>query len=120
MERRYTKSMFGKQKPKPTPAPEAKPDSELAADVKGIKTWITNTAEPARKESIRREQINRDGITSVNDRCIDNNSDTRKLWKEKDDEKTARDQEIADLRKANRLLKAELAKKADKPKPAKA
>ena len=108
--------MFGKKRSQPEPAPEAKPDSKTADDIKAIKAWITNTAEPARKESIRREQINRDGITSVNDRCSDNNSDTRKLWKEKDDEKAARDQEIADLRKANRLLKAELAKKANRAK----
>ena len=109
--------MFGKKRSEQ--APEAKPDSELATDVKGIKTWIADTAGPEFTEMSRREQANRDGITSVNDRCTDNNSDTRKLWKEKDTEKQAKDQEIAELHRIIRQLKTDLAKKADKPKPTK-
>ena len=104
-------------------APEAKPDSELAADVKGIKAWITNTAEPARKESIRREQINRDGLADVNNQCKDGRDKTQKLWIEKDKEHESLVKEITRLNKENRDLRTELAGKANRAKstkPAKA
>ena len=101
-------------------APEAKPDSEIADGIKNIKAWIVDIAGPKFKETDRRDKACRDGITRLNDRCTDNNSDTRKLWKEKDTEKQAKDQEIAELYRIIRQLKTDLAKKADKPKPAKA
>ena len=110
------------KKPKPA-APEAKPDSELATDVKGIKAWITNTAEPARKESIRREQINRDGLADVNNQCKDGRDKTQKLWIEKDKEHESLVKEITRLNKENRDLRTELAGKANRAKstkPAKA
>ena len=59
--------MFGKKRSEQ--APEFKPDIELATDVKGIKAWIADTAGPEFTEMSRRDQANRDGITSVNDRC---------------------------------------------------
>ena len=99
-------------------APEAKPDSEPADGIKNIKAWITDIAQPKFKESDRRDQVNRDAITRVNNRCTDFNKDTRKLWKEKDAEKQAKDQEIANLHRIIREIKIELDKKANKAKPA--
>ena len=54
----------------------------------------------------------------MNSRCTEFNDDTRKLWKEKDAEKDARNQEIANLHKIIRNLKIELDNKANKAKPA--
>ena len=51
--------------------PEAKPDSEPADDIENIKAWIVHIADPAFKESARRDQVNRDAITRVNNRCTD-------------------------------------------------
>ena len=110
--------MFHRSK-KPEPEPEAKPDSK-AEDIKQIKAWITEIAEPRFTDLAEREQRNRDNITHTNDRCSDLNSDTRKLWKEKDAEKEACDQDIADLRRVIRQLKTELAGKANRAKSTKA
>ena len=110
--------MFGRKRP-PAPAPEAKPASTPADDIKEIKDWIRDISEPARKESIRREQVNRDNITRTNNRCSDLNKDTRNLWKEKDAEKQARDLEIAELHRIIRQLRTELSKKANKAKTSK-
>ena len=109
--------MFHRSK-KTEPEPEAKPDSK-AEDIKQIKAWIIHIADPKFKESDRRDQVNRDNITRLGDRHVDLDKDIRALWKEKDAEKQARDQEIVELRKVIRQLKTELDKKADKPKPAK-
>ena len=108
--------MFGKQKPEPA-APEAKPEN---TDIEDIKRLIEEVTGPKFKDLAEREQRNRDGITRTNDRCSDNNSDTRKLWTEKDTEKEARDQEIAGLKKTIRQLKTELAGKANRAKSTKA
>ena len=112
--------MFGRKRSKqePAPAPEAKPASK-ADDIKQIKNWITNTADPKLTDLAGREQRNRDNITRTNNRCSDLNKDTRNLWKEKDAEKQARDLEIADLRKTIRALRTELAGKANRAKPTK-
>ena len=107
--------MFNRGK-KPEPEPEPEPEN---TDIKDVKRWITDIADPKFKELNRREQANRDSITLVNSRCADLNNDTRNLWKEKDAEKQARDQEIANLHTIIRQMKGELDKKADKPKPAK-
>ena len=111
--------MFGRQRQEPEVISEPASDIVPDPDIEDIKRLIVDVTGSKFRDLTEREQRNRDRITSVNDRCSDNNSDIRKIWAEKDNEKSARDQEIADLRKANRLLKAELAKKADKPKPAK-
>ncbi len=109
--------MFGRKRSEPEPAPEPEPEN---TDIKDVKTWIADIAEPKFKESARREQANRDNITRLSDRHVDLDNDIRELWKEKDNERQARDQEIANLYQIIRQLKTELAKKADKPKPAKA
>ena len=107
--------MFGKQKPKPEPAPEAKPEN---TDIEDIKRWIAEVASPKFKDLAEREQRNRDNISYTNERCANLNKDTRKLWKEKDAEKQASDKEIAKLKKTIRDLKDELNTKANRAKPA--
>ena len=106
--------MFGRKKPAPEPEPE--PEN---TDTKDVKKWITDIADPTFNELARREQANRDNITRLSDRHVDLDNDIRELWKEKDTEKQARDQEITDLHKAIKRLKGELDKKTNKPKPAK-
>ena len=109
--------MFNRGK-KPEPEPETKPDSK-AEDIKQIKAWITEIAEPKFKFLEDREQKNRDGVTAANDRCADNNSDTRKLWQEKDKEHESLVKEISRLNRENRDLRTELAGKANRAKPSK-
>ena len=109
--------MFNRKRSEQAPAPVPEPEN---TDIKDVKTWISDVATREFKESGRRSQVNRDNISLLNSRCSDNNNDTRKLWAEKDTEKQAKDQEIAELYRIIRQLKTDLAKKADKPRPAKA
>ena len=117
--------MFGRKRSEqePAPAPEAKPASEPADDIKNIKAWIADIAGPKFKDLAEREQRNRDGLTNVNSQCKDNRDETRKLWIEKDKEHESLVKEITRLNKENRDLRTELAGKANRAKstkPAKA
>ena len=112
--------MFGKKRSAPEPAPEPEPDSKPADDISNIKAWIAEIAGPKFKDLAEREQRYRDGLTDVNNQCKDARDETRKLWIEKDAEKQTKDQEVADLRKAIRQLKTELAGKANRAKSTKA
>ena len=107
--------MFGKKKPAPEPAPEAKPEN---TDIENIKRWIAEVATPKFKDLAEREQRNRDNITHTNERCDNNKNDIIKLYDEKDKEKDARDQEVAGLKKTIRELKKELDGKANRAKSA--
>ena len=71
---------------------------------------------PKYKELDRREQVNRDGIHRVNERCSDNKSELIKLWNEKDKEKEAHDQKFTSVRRIIREMQDELDKKAYKAK----
>ena len=95
--------------------PEVKPEN---TDIEDIKRWIAEVATRKFKGLEESVQRNKDNTSYANRRCTDLSTDIRKLSVEKDEEKEARNQEIARLRKTIRELKDELDKKANRAKPA--
>ena len=93
--------------------PEVKPEN---TDIEDIKRWITEVATRKFKGLEESVQRNKDNTSYANRRCTDLSTDIRKLSVEKDEEKEARNQEIARLRKTIRELKDELDKKANRAK----
>ena len=91
---------------------------KLELEVAGLKKLIVDEMFPKYKELDRREQVNRDSIHSVNERCSGNKSDLIKLWNEKDKEKEAHDQKFTSVRRIIREMQDELDKKANRTKPA--
>ena len=89
---------------------------KLELEVAGLKKLIVDEMFPKYKELDRREQVNRDGIHRVNERCSDNKSELIKLWNEKDLEKETQDKKISNTRKTIREMQDELDKKAYKAK----
>ena len=89
---------------------------KLELEMAGLKKLIVDEMFPKYKELDRREQVNRDGIHRVNERCSDNKSELIKLWNEKDKEKEAHDQKFTSVRRIIREMQDELDKKAYKAK----